>query len=164
MYVDNIFNHIITSIYRCCLFQILANMTLEFIQTKRGSDCLVVASNRFRKSRESSKAISWRCCNTGCKSICKTDLNQRVIVEQPTSHDHAPVNDSSLDLERARSAVKRKAAESLEADEKPNKIVCGETMKYASLSSKHVETLTKSYHRAKLLKQPPLPSEVENFQ
>ena len=133
---------------------------LEFITTQRGALCLILNQNRFRKDRALNETTSWRCCSPGCKSRCKTDPAHKVLLAGPSIHNHDPPQQATLDLERARTCVKKKAAEVPE--QKPNKIVCQETAKYKSLSYKYVSALTKVFHYKRKSKQPPLPSKLED--
>ena len=74
----------------------------------------------------------------------------------------------NLELERARTTVKRKASEA--PDQKPNKIACGVAFQFPSLSYLNIKSLTKSYLRVRHAAQPTLPtvlpdvfSSLDNF-
>lgn len=130
---------------------------MEVLTNRRGNKAVVVDSYMFRKDRAHAETITWRCSIKGCTSRCRTDLAIENLLLLPTPHIpfHEAKSQSFLDMERARSSVKNKAAEN--PNDKPGKVACSEAVKYESLSYKAVTNLTKSYKRVRMSKQPPLP-------
>ena len=84
---------------------------MELIKNQKGNVSIVVESYVFNKDRAHAETTTWRCAKRGCKSRCRTDLELKTLLIHPTPHEpfHEPVSQEKVDLQRARSSVKRRA-------------------------------------------------------
>ena len=126
------------------LFSFFLQMALEFLLTIRGFLSLIVDGHRFRKDKDRQTCITWRCCTTTCKSRCSTDLDKNDLLTPPSPHNHETPSQAAIDMERARTSIKRKAEDA--PDQNPNKIVCAEAHRYESLSYSNVSALTQVFN------------------
>ena len=114
---------------------------MEVVSTSKGKLCLIIDAYRYRKEKAYDNRIFWRCVSKPCKARCKTDIGiQNLLAGHNTTHNHEPLTPAKLDLERARTSVKREAEEAPE--QMPKKSVCQETVKYETLSDGDVSSLT----------------------
>ncbi|GFR67196.1 hypothetical protein ElyMa_000246600 [Elysia marginata] len=93
---------------------------------------------RYRRDKKRESHTTWRCCLKGCPSRCTTDHSATVFLKKPSDHTHEKLSTPQIDIEKARTSVKRKAVEDMHAH--VDKMVC-EEISASSLSYKHVHAL-----------------------
>ena len=90
-------------------------MDFEIIGSKKGCASILLGGYKFISDGTSASLHRWRCCakNEKCKSRMKTNREMTKILSEPGSHNHEPISGGDLDIDRVRTAAKRRAAENL---------------------------------------------------
>ena len=127
---------------------------MEPIQTQRGAPCLFNDGHRYRSDKKRESHTTWRCCLKGCPSRCTTDHSAIVFLKKPSDHAHEKLSTPQIDIEKARTSVKRKAVEDMHAH--VDKMVC-EKISASSLSYKHVIALKSAVYRERCKLRPTIP-------
>ena len=97
---------------------------MEPIQTQRGAPCLINDGHRYRRNKKRESHTTWRCSLKGYPSRCTTDHSATVFLKKPSDHTHEKLSTPQIDIEKARTSVKRKAVEDMHAH--VDKMVCEE--------------------------------------
>ena len=132
---------------------------MEPIQTQRGAPCLFNDGHRYRSDKKRESHTTWRCCLKGCPSRCTTDHSAIVFLKKPSDHAHEKLSTPQIDIEKARTSVKRKAVEDMHAH--VDKMVC-EKISASSLSYKHVIALKSAVYRERCKLRPTIPKSIED--
>ena len=131
---------------------------MEVLESNKGTTAIVVDSYKFVRDKNRKEHITWRCSVRSCKSRCTTTHDMQILAP-PTEHNHNKIHESTLNLTKVRSAVKRKALES--PNKSVGKLVCKEAVQYESKTYSDVKDLKNSVNACRLKHRPPLPKNVE---
>ena len=117
---------------------------------------------KYRKEKETSKSVLWRCVEKNCKSRCKTDTDIQMILGGNFNHTYGEIDTRSVERQRIRQGCKRKATE--EPSERPSKII-NEIQKTnpAEILPQDITSVRQAIYRQRRKTQPKLPkSRVRN--
>lgn len=129
---------------------------MEIIDTKRGLPCLILDGFRFRIRRKNKLTVAWRCCSDGCPSSCVTDPDFKSLIKRSTEqHNHDKCNEKDLNLERVKTAVKRKAEGP--TSNSVSKVICEEAVKAETVTYRDIKNLKDCFYRRRLKGRPTLP-------
>ena len=129
------------------------------LMEQRGAPCLINDGHRYRRDKKKESHTTWRCCLKGCPSRCTTDHSATVFLKKPSDHTHENLSTPQIDIEKARTSVKRKAVQDMHAH--VDKMVC-EEISASSLSYKRVHALKSAVYRERGKLRPTIPKSIED--
>lgn len=132
--------------------------TIEKFVTNRGNPGIIVDGFKFRKDKFFKNSKLWRCVEKSCKSNCKTDLDELLILGGRLEHDHDEPKRRTIERQKVRHACKRKAED--EPFERPSKLIIKEIEKVGTdeLVSQDITSVRQAMYRQRRKTQPKLPT------
>ena len=130
---------------------------MEVFKINRGKPGILYEGFRFRKDRDSKTVHLWRCVKKTCKAICRTDLEDTLILGGRFDHDHVEEDDRTIERQALRQTCKQKAV--AEPSERPNKLIIAEVQKNSSseMLPQDVRAVRQAVYRERRKTQPKLP-------
>ena len=132
--------------------------TIEKFVTNRGNPGIIVDGFKFKKDKFFKNSKLWRCVEKSCKSNCKTDLDELLILGGRLEHDHDEPERRTIERQKVRHACKRKAED--EPSERPSKLIIKEIEKVGTdeLVSQDITSVRQAMYRQRRKTQPKLPT------
>ena len=81
---------------------------MEKFTTNHGNPGIIYDGFKYRKEKETSKSVLWRCVEKNCKSRCKTDTDIQMRLGGNFNHTHGEIDTRSVERQRIRQGCKRK--------------------------------------------------------
>lgn len=69
---------------------------METVLSERGKKLIVVNKYTFRKDKEVSLGVSYRCTNKGCKASISVDKSEQVLLKTKNEHNHPAVENLGI--------------------------------------------------------------------
>lgn len=134
---------------------------MEKFTTDRGKSGIIHDGFQFRLFRNTKTYKLWRCVKKSCKASCKTDLDELMILENRSEHNHEEPSERQVQRQIIRQICKRKAED--EPGERPSKIILNEIGKQNAqdLLPNDVQTIRLAVYRQRRKTQPKLPQSRE---
>ena len=82
---------------------------MEHFKKNRGKPGILYEGFRLRKDRDSNTANLWRCMKKTCKTRCRTDHDDTMILGGRFDHDHIENDDRTIERQSLRQTCKQKA-------------------------------------------------------
>ena len=82
---------------------------------------MIAVGFKFRKGNIFKNSKLWRCVDTTCRTHCKTDLDDLIILDGKLEHHHTEPDRRNIKRQRLRQACKRKAED--KPSERPSKLI-----------------------------------------
>lgn len=134
---------------------------MESMLSERGKLLKVVDGFKYRKDREVSRGIAWRCTVRGCAARIYTDVTASVLIDGPASsvhHNHQQASD--LQQKKLCNSVKKKAIENI--GERPIKLIrTGVAESEGNINVHDVHNIRQCIYRARRSILPALPTCLE---